>query len=421
MTSGWNGQFAVSVTDLQTGQIISVNGNRKQPAASTIKIFIAIGIAQQIDAGNIDRRDVDNLMQAMMRSSDNQASYELIEMLGHGDIVAGTAEVNTIAQALGTTGTFLDSPPDHPEIDLGIAADNLLTSNDLNLVLSKLYRGQILSPSSTAYVLSLMALPEEWQNGSIGGPLPSDSTVYHKPGWLDAPYNTWNDAGIVIVNRIGQQISYVISYLSSFGDSEGSAYDNGYTVSAAVWNYFDAAYPIETYHYFPQTGYTVANGFLRYWEKNGGLDVFGYPLTGEINENGTTVQYFERARFEWHPGANPQNYDVLLGLLGDELIANRRAAGESPFKPTLPKNDDDCIYFSATGHNVCSGFRAYWQQFGGLALYGYPISEAFTENGTVVQYFERARFEWHPGSAPDRYDVLLGRLGAETLAKQGLR
>jgi len=32
-----------------------------------------------------------------------------------------------------------------------------------------------------------------------------------------------------------------------------------------------------------------------------------------------------------------------------------------------------------------------------------------------VQYFERARFEWHPGSAPGRFDVLLGRLGAEEL------
>ena len=34
----------------------------------------------------------------------------------------------------------------------------------------------------------------------------------------------------------------------------------------------------------------------------------------------------------------------------------------------------------------------------------------------TVQYFERQRFEWHPGAWPDRYDVLLGRLGAQLLA-----
>ena len=72
--------------------------------------------------------------------------------------------------------------------------------------------------------------------------------------------------------------------------------------------------------------------------------------------------------------------------------------------------------FDETGHNLCGGFSEYWEQFGGLAIYGYPISAEFTENGMTVQYFERARFEWHPGNDPDHYDVLLGRLGAQDLA-----
>jgi hypothetical protein len=40
----------------------------------------------------------------------------------------------------------------------------------------------------------------------------------------------------------------------------------------------------------------------------------------ETNANGDTVltQWFERARFEWHPG-NPDAYKVLLGLLGREV------------------------------------------------------------------------------------------------------
>jgi Cu-Zn family superoxide dismutase len=41
-----------------------------------------------------------------------------------------------------------------------------------------------------------------------------------------------------------------------------------------------------------------------------------------------------------------------------------------------------------------------------------PISDEFTENGHTVQYVERARFEWQPGAWPERWDVLLGRLGA---------
>ncbi len=417
--SSWNGDYAVSVTDLQSGQSISVNGEVEQPAASTIKIFVAIAIAQQIDAGTIDQSDVDERMRLMMGESDNESSYELIDLLGDGDIVAGTAYINTVAQGLGTTGTILDSPPDHPEIDLGLAADNLLTSDDLNMVLAKLYRGQILSKESTDYVLELMSLPEDWQNGSVGGPLPDGALFYHKPGWLDDPYNTWNDTGIVVVNREGESLAYAISYLASFTDSEGQSYDNGYAVSQAVWDYFDAAYPVQTSEYFPETGYSVSNGFLRYWRQHGGLEIFGYPLSGEIDQHGTEVQYFERARFEWHPGAAPDDYDVILGLLGDELTAARQTAGELAFQASTPRDQDGCVYFDETSHNLCGGFYAYWEQFGGLALFGYPISSEFTEDGTTVQYFERARFEWHPGSDPEHYDVLLGRLGAEELASHG--
>lgn len=416
MLSSWSGDYAVTVTDLQTDQSIAVNGAHAQTAASTIKLYIAIAIAQQIDTGTISLSAVDELMRSMMAVSDNQAAYELLEMLGNGDVVAGTHAINTVARSLGATGSALDSPPDHPEIDLGIAYDNLLTSNDVNLILSKLYHGTILSPAETAYVLQLMALPADWQNGSVGGPLPPGTTFYHKPGWIDAPFNTWNDAGIVTVMRNGELLAYAITYLASRTPSEDVSYDHGYAVSQVVWNAFNAAYPVETYHYFAETGHSIGNGFLRYWQQNGGLEIFGYPLTDEITQNGTTVQYFERARFEWHPGSNPENYDILLGLLGNEVTSVRRASGAAPFQPATAINSAGCTFFDATGHNLCGGFAAYWARFGGLSIYGYPISEEFNENGTTVQYFERARFEWHPGSAPQRFDVLLGRLGAEELA-----
>ncbi|MBX6755209.1 MAG: hypothetical protein IRY86_13345, partial [Thermorudis peleae] len=170
--------------------------------------------------------------------------------------------------------------------------------------------------------------------------------------------------------------------------------------------------------YFPQTRHNLCFGFRAYWQQFGGLAIFGYPITEEFQENGLTVQYFERARFEWHPGQFPQRYDVLLGLLGDEVTAGRT---DPAFQPAQPNSSPACIYFPQTRHNLCSGFRAYWEQFGGLATFGYPISEEFQEvnpdTGKVytVQYFERERFEWHPGEFPQRYDVLLGRLGAQVL------
>ena len=162
-------------------------------------------------------------------------------------------------------------------------------------------------------------------------------------------------------------------------------------------------------------------GFRTYGEEFGGLAIFRYPLTETYidPESGLETQWFERARFEWHPGAFPERYDVLLGLLGRELAQGREEA--PPFQPAQPIAG--CTYFPETQHNLCGGFRAYWETFGGLAVFGYPISEEFTtanpDTGQryVVQYFERQRFEWHPGEWPERFDVLLGRLGAQLLGQ----
>jgi hypothetical protein len=75
-----------------------------------------------------------------------------------------------------------------------------------------------------------------------------------------------------------------------------------------------------------------------------------------------------------------------------------------------------CQRFDQTGHTLCGRFLQYWQQHGGLAQQGYPISEPFSEmsdtDGKIytVQYFERAVFEMHPENQPPN-DVLLSLLG----------
>ncbi|MCO5175390.1 MAG: glycosyl hydrolase family 18 protein [Thermomicrobiales bacterium] len=86
----------------------------------------------------------------------------------------------------------------------------------------------------------------------------------------------------------------------------------------------------------------------------------------------------------------------------------------------------DRLYFSETGHSLAYGFLTYWQQNGGLARFGYPKTEEFTEydplvgKSYTVQYFERARFEYHPEFAGSEFEVLLGHMGRWALAKRGI-
>ena len=168
--------------------------------------------------------------------------------------------------------------------------------------------------------------------------------------------------------------------------------------------------------YFAETGHSLAEPFKRYWEANGGLAQFGYPLTEPFSEKSLddgktyTTQYFERARFEYHPEQAGTPYEVLLGFLGKAFHPSDPAA----------KAIADARFFTETGHNLSGRFREYWEQRGGLPIYGFPITEEFEEvsptNGKPyrVQYFERARFEYHPEN-PAPYDVLLGQLGRQLL------
>ncbi|NTV62840.1 MAG: CapA family protein [Oscillochloris sp.] len=69
--------------------------------------------------------------------------------------------------------------------------------------------------------------------------------------------------------------------------------------------------------------------FRSFYEANGGLALFGYPISGPIEElsdagASRTVQYFERARFELAPGVAGQ---VQLGLLGREYPGIALACG----------------------------------------------------------------------------------------------
>jgi hypothetical protein len=72
---------------------------------------------------------------------------------------------------------------------------------------------------------------------------------------------------------------------------------------------------------FAETGFCISGRFAQYWQQNGGLPVFGFPISNELTEGGRTVQYFERQRFELH-SENAPPHDVLLGLLGEEVFGH---------------------------------------------------------------------------------------------------
>lgn len=186
-----------------------------------------------------------------------------------------------------------------------------------------------------------------------------------------------------------------------------------------------AARPPED-QYFPQTNHAVNDEFLRYWNAHGALAQQGYPLSERFLEksdlDGKTypVQYFERAVFEYHFDSPDPEFEVQLAQLGTyrykAKYGTAGAPGQVPNKTTGHSK-----LFTETGHWVGGGFWDYWQQHGGLAQQGLPISDEFQEKSDLdgktytVQYFERAVFEFHPENAGTPHTILLAQLGTYRL------
>ncbi len=187
--------------------------------------------------------------------------------------------------------------------------------------------------------------------------------------------------------------------------------------------------------YFAETGHALRGEFKRYWERHGGLPIFGYPISEEFIERGSdgrdyVVQYFERHRFELHAEAGAP-YNVQLSRLGD-MILQIQGRDWFTFERSGPR--EGCVYFEGTSHSLCEPFLSYWRgnglEFDGrtgksfdesLALFGQPLSEPQVEEVSPgvfvpVQWFERARFEDHSANG-----VLLGLLSNELVRARGWR
>jgi len=85
--------------------------------------------------------------------------------------------------------------------------------------------------------------------------------------------------------------------------------------------------------FFPETGHTLRAGFLEFWRRGGGLEVFGLPLSeefaGRSADGGTrTLQYFERAVL---------SYDDAAGEAHMEPLGLREQALEDLRAPLAPQ------------------------------------------------------------------------------------
>lgn len=162
---------------------------------------------------------------------------------------------------------------------------------------------------------------------------------------------------------------------------------------------------------------SLEDEFRRFSEIYGGTESLGQPVTSLIIVDGWRVQYFEKARLEYHP-ENEAAYRITVGWLG-ELLHRRNP----PLPPsTLPKaSASHSRYFAETGHTLSGDFLAYFDSHGGSVRFGLPISEPFIENGRLTQDLQSARFFWDPQLDPPVILEDIGLVHLETVRRQNKR
>lgn len=165
-------------------------------------------------------------------------------------------------------------------------------------------------------------------------------------------------------------------------------------------------------------------GFLTFWREHHGEQLFGEPVTVPFRENGLMVQYFERGRLEKHTELAGE--PVLPGRVGVDYAAALWLTFDPPPEPLQQKKrlvrlEEGERPFEATGYTVAEPFRAFWDTYGGIETFGYPISEIVWDyvgdQLVQMQYFERARLELHENGATS--EVRISSLGRDLAILRG--
>lgn len=234
------GAAAAFVENLGTGAAAAWNARATFPAASTLKLAIAVTMLSRTVGPPTPGSSVDGLLRRMLDESDNESANQLLTSLG-GSTSTGGHVVDGVMRSIGLErtvmyggyilGTSLDSPLDPPR---GLAASGVpvtvvdqpawgigkaTTAADL----ARLHRSVWLasgglgplgrsrsgvSPAEARYLLYVLAhVRDRGKLGRFVERRPA-TIVLHKAGWIDPARH---DAGLVVW-RGGVFVAAVMTY-----------------------------------------------------------------------------------------------------------------------------------------------------------------------------------------------------------------
>jgi YVTN family beta-propeller protein len=233
------GDVAVCVTDLQTGERICVNGDAPHRTGCTINIFSLFVAMEEFMAGRARPEDWAYWIKiGIGHSSPPQVAVFIQGIVG--SLEEGARRADELMHRWGMKDSLFAHLPGYPGRDW---RDNILTASETNMILARLYRGELFPPEWTAYAIDRLLDIKPGLNYVLPLFLPAGTRVAHKIGYyFDWDGWVYNDVGIVMTVQGDKQIAYVISYLSQGMPSEYAGYITGAELSKTVYDWFDQRY-----------------------------------------------------------------------------------------------------------------------------------------------------------------------------------
>lgn len=235
------GQYAVAITDLQTGETIGVNSETWQLAGCSINLGVIALATLEMQGARLDPEVVDPLIATTIHGSNPVTAHDLYELTGRGEVRAGLQSTAALLRRVGMSRTILDHAPGYSESIAG-GSDNWTTARDANRLLEWIWNTRELAPDWRAYLLDRMTNVKPGLNylmASVPG------VVSHKNGFLattDALYVD-NDIAIVRLERGGVEYAYAISFFSQGVDTKYADIPLGQEIAHEAWAFFTARYP----------------------------------------------------------------------------------------------------------------------------------------------------------------------------------
>ncbi len=161
--------------------------------------------------------------------------------------------------------------------------------------------------------------------------------------------------------------------------------------------------------YISDSGFSVTGKFYeKYYSVENPQIIFGFPITDQItNKDDIVVQYFDKARFE-----QGTDGEISLTPLGEEFLKLDGPLQESN------RGAGSCKRFEGSDFPVCFEFLDYYEQYGGVAQFGLPISNYGFSGDQLVQYFEYAVLQYSHNT-PNGAKVSIAMLGRQYFSHLG--